>query len=600
MSIATFSFVKPERSYVICTSPRSGSWLLSEGLQATKIAGRPREWLHKVAEENCSKEAGLPLPSEVGYTDYLDYMIRMATTPNGVFGLKCHWYQLESLPAKLATIEGFEHLSLPVTLARLFPKLNFIWLTRKNKIRQAVSLDRARQSGAWWHEESFPQKPPTLGHESFDPAMINRAERQLLANEIGWQDFFKGCNATPLRIVYEDLIDNYEATIRRTLQFLELPHWDTIPIAPPRVKQQSDKTSEDWVANYLTFQKNRTNAPVSQRVMPARARMRPAECRRLINQGKLLGLTDPVIVQMLVVQNVPRDVAEKEVRRAANKPLLQVGQEMVQRLQHAERALERLATLRKQASGHNALPTRDQITAAEFRDQFYFANRPLLFTTAETSGVDAARWSPEALCVLAPDQVVDAIRSGPTDAQQGDRPLERVQLPFPDFVVQLDTTTEFQKLSFAARHTFFKPLEGVSLFDGLSPLATVLDASQSREGSTLYLEPNGGRTLLRYETMNLVLMQLHGRRRIRLIPAVESALVPPGPQHASGIDPWNPNYEWAPGYRDVTVIEHELQPGEALFLPVGWWHAEELHGTNVMLAFTNFFLPNPSAPPEQN
>src|SRR5262249_56036499 len=34
----------PSSSYFICTLPRSGSWLLSEGLEKTGIAGRPREY----------------------------------------------------------------------------------------------------------------------------------------------------------------------------------------------------------------------------------------------------------------------------------------------------------------------------------------------------------------------------------------------------------------------------------------------------------------------------------------------------------------------------------------------------------------------------
>jgi hypothetical protein len=29
-------------TYIICTNPRSGSWLLSEGLAATALAGNPR------------------------------------------------------------------------------------------------------------------------------------------------------------------------------------------------------------------------------------------------------------------------------------------------------------------------------------------------------------------------------------------------------------------------------------------------------------------------------------------------------------------------------------------------------------------------------
>src|SRR5580698_8296041 len=97
-------FLKPRQSYIICTAPRSGSWMLSEALQATKLAGRPREWFHKDAEKERCENWDIPQPSESGYTEYMDRVIRAATTPNGVFGLKLHWYQLRLLPSKYATI----------------------------------------------------------------------------------------------------------------------------------------------------------------------------------------------------------------------------------------------------------------------------------------------------------------------------------------------------------------------------------------------------------------------------------------------------------------------------------------------------------------
>ena len=41
----------PTTTYIICTNPRSGSWLLSEGLASTSVAGNPREWFNAQEEQ---------------------------------------------------------------------------------------------------------------------------------------------------------------------------------------------------------------------------------------------------------------------------------------------------------------------------------------------------------------------------------------------------------------------------------------------------------------------------------------------------------------------------------------------------------------------
>ena len=58
------------------------------------------------------------------------------------------------------------------------------------------------------------------------------------------------------------------------------------------------------------------------------------------------------------------------------------------------------------------------------------------------------------------------------------------------------------------------------------------------------------------------------------------------------MNPHNPDLAKHPKFREATVIEVELEPGEMLFLPVGWWHAERTADVNISLIFTNFAFPN--------
>ena len=69
--------------YFICATPRSGSWLLANGIRATGIAGAPEEYFD---ERNYSYWR-----AELDITDSSEFYqkIRIAgTTSNGVFGAK--------------------------------------------------------------------------------------------------------------------------------------------------------------------------------------------------------------------------------------------------------------------------------------------------------------------------------------------------------------------------------------------------------------------------------------------------------------------------------------------------------------------------------
>jgi hypothetical protein len=60
----------------------------------------------------------------------------------------------------------------------------------------------------------------------------------------------------------------------------------------------------------------------------------------------------------------------------------------------------------------------------------------------------------------------------------------------------------------------------------------------------------------------------------------------------ASVDPAAPDLEQFPRFSGVTPIEVVVGPGQALFIPVGWWHRVEALDTSISLSFTNFVFPN--------
>ena len=72
-------------------------------------------------------------------------------------------------------------------------------------------------------------------------------EATFLENRI--QDFLDEGNIVPLTIVYEDFIKQYEKTIRRIVNFLEIAE-TTYSVDKPSYEQLADEVSEEWTERF--------------------------------------------------------------------------------------------------------------------------------------------------------------------------------------------------------------------------------------------------------------------------------------------------------------------------------------------------------------
>jgi LPS sulfotransferase NodH len=239
--------MRPHTSYLIGATPRTGSYLLCEVLRNTGLVGRPTEYVSQSFEGYWSRRWGTST-----YGEYLDKVIETGTTPNGVFGLKTHLYQFNYFVGKLRQIPEYRELGLPDLLSTIFPNLHYIWLTRRDKVRQAVSFLRARQSNIWSQtdEPLAPVGKPTLKEPRFDFGALDYIVQKMEEDEASWQSYFNAWKVQPLVVVYEELVQAYEEIARRILEHLKIPTPPDLVFAEPHMKKQADALSEKWVERY--------------------------------------------------------------------------------------------------------------------------------------------------------------------------------------------------------------------------------------------------------------------------------------------------------------------------------------------------------------
>jgi trehalose 2-sulfotransferase len=246
----------PRRCYVVCAIARSGSNLLTDGLHATRRAGRPKQFFLPKYEREYAAKSGLDANDFVGYVRGI---IPATATSNEVFGFKLMGWYLQEFLERLRGTQAFGGDRPAEDLAMLrtaFPQLQFIQIVRHNKVRQAVSKARAAQTGLWKIQEGN----SACGEAQFDPDLIANCLEDTRREELIWTRFFTRIGVQPFLVEYEDLSGDYAGTVAAVLKFLEIQAPRRSPLRPVTVRQ-TDVLSREWEERFLNL--SAPNEPVS-------------------------------------------------------------------------------------------------------------------------------------------------------------------------------------------------------------------------------------------------------------------------------------------------------------------------------------------------
>jgi LPS sulfotransferase NodH len=230
--------VEPARSYVICCVQRTGSWLLAHTLADTGYAGRPSDYFDEQERKTHTREWGLPSSD---LAPYIAAVREHATTPNGMLGSKLmwndfYWHRQNSVRPSTGTDAGLEFMRTA------FGDPQFVWLRRRDKVRQGISWWRASVTGQWGLRPDQEAGAPALDVERILPLV--RFAQQC---EDGWRQWFASTGIQPCEVTYEDLGRDRLATANDVLGLLHLPRLDASSLPSVRYRQQADDLTERYV-----------------------------------------------------------------------------------------------------------------------------------------------------------------------------------------------------------------------------------------------------------------------------------------------------------------------------------------------------------------
>jgi LPS sulfotransferase NodH len=265
-------------SYLVCATQRSGSTLLCELLKGTEVAGVPDEFFEDLRATGLPRQprqyfedpavadiAARLAPVNPGraeqpgeFEGWFSYALHRGTSRNGVFGSKMMWNYFDDFRARVAELPGLGDRTFNQALDEIFPQLRIIFVRRRDKVSQAVSLWKAIQTQQWRTEpEADAEGSDGSGRRQaeYDYPAIKHLLDELHRWDARWEDWFHATGREPIRVIYEEFTTSRAATIGRVL--------DELGIDPPEpegrgpMKRQADDLSRDWVARFRNDDSNR-------------------------------------------------------------------------------------------------------------------------------------------------------------------------------------------------------------------------------------------------------------------------------------------------------------------------------------------------------
>jgi trehalose 2-sulfotransferase len=242
---------EPQRTLMLCSHPRSGSTLLGEALYATGLLGCPLEYFHRGFRPAFAERWQAPTIRSL-----IAAAKRNRTSPCGVFSAKLFWQDIEDMVEELepslcealreSEVEPAAYRCLYTFLTSWFPQPAFIYLSRQDRVRQAISALVATCTRQW-------RAIPGQGRQHPAEEVAYDYERILgliaFADHChsNWRRFFEANALQPHILKYEDLLAEDSPAVRSLLN--QLGYTGVQPAR--RMQRQVDSRSEQLLARFL-------------------------------------------------------------------------------------------------------------------------------------------------------------------------------------------------------------------------------------------------------------------------------------------------------------------------------------------------------------
>ncbi|MDF7777152.1 cupin-like domain-containing protein [Sphingomonas sp. AOB5] len=313
--------------------------------------------------------------------------------------------------------------------------------------------------------------------------------------------------------------------------------------------------------------------------------------RQLIGERLLDGADPEELAQQLAAGGVPLALVQAEILRALKSPYLRAAERLAHRLDKWEWVLQNRARLAANDPHGMEIPVLERTDAAQFYRDHYRAHRPAVIRGLFDHWAAREKWSLDYFAQTLGSREVrvqwnreaDQDYEGNAGAHGAFRPFDELARllaspePSNDFYVTANNSDQNRQV--------FAPF-----YRDIGEMPELLHEGGAQHGF-IWIGPKGTITPWHHDLTNNLLIQMTGRKRVRMVASHDTPLMR---NHRHCFSSWKTD-ELLPGPAAEgrpAVLECEIGPGDAVFLPIGWWHHVEGLEQHIGMSFTGFAWDN--------
>jgi hypothetical protein len=310
--------------------------------------------------------------------------------------------------------------------------------------------------------------------------------------------------------------------------------------------------------------------------------------RGWIAENLILGGHPEALIGIMIQSGIVEASARAEMDAALRSPYLRGVSRLHNRLAKRDwvlRIQQRLNRL-----GPNEVPRRERLSGAAFLAEHYRRNEPVIITGMLDDCVARAKWTYDYLIAQLGGREVEVQfgREADPNYEMNSNSHKR-RMPFGEYVAMVRDSGPTNDFYMTANNDGRNREALQELMADLPPLAEYLEQGR---GGFFWFGPAGTITPFHHDLTNNFMIQIAGRKRVRLIAPCDTPNVYNQRHCYSQVDGRNIDLQRFPMMASVPVIECVLEPGEILFLPVGWWHFVEALDVTITVSTTHFLWDN--------
>lgn len=313
--------------------------------------------------------------------------------------------------------------------------------------------------------------------------------------------------------------------------------------------------------------------------------------------GYVEGVPAETLLEELSRTGVPEPMARAALSEVSEIGALRkirrklIARDQLLELAHLRRSLEMPALTQLDRRRAN-------VGREEFFEHYFTANRPVILTDVTENWPALELWKdPEYFAEKFGDELIDVCMGREADPYCDRNFAKHVsQMTMRAYAKWVRTTEESNDGYLISNNRLLEKPAFQQLIADVIPPERYVDAEKFLTFMSFWFGPAGTRTPLHHDGNNILFCQVIGRKEFFLVSPWELGLlekaegyyaqksVPLG-MTGEGLRPADDGFPYA-------AVRIVLEPGEALFLPVGWWHQVRALDRSVSISFLNFWRDN--------